>query len=192
MYVIEHEGKLDDTLERMLDEHIERPFALVRNMVLYGRSVGLTGRLSDEDKAAVATFVAIQYVRTPKFREQHNLLAEFTGNFVMRAELQNLAKVQADLEHLRGELVSLEELQEMQRELESGELRIEVNEKLWLGESLQQAFDMVPQILELPWRICWTPPGLSVPTSDTPVVLVRRTSETTFLHGGAGQSETLR
>lgn len=185
LYVaIDADGALDDSIERMLAAHIEGPFIPVRNALVYGPQVGITGTLDFDSEEALAFFIALQQIRTPKFREQFNLMAAFGGNLLARARFQNLKQAKADLEETVGRPVTIDEVIEIRDDLERGNLLVEPNDKLWLAHGMKLAMDLKPVIRSLPRRILRTPPGINLITNDAPVVLVRRMTENEYKHGG--------
>lgn len=184
LYVVpDPDGGLDDSIERMLADYIEGPFLPVRNALVYGRSVGITSELRPDQEAALAMFIAFQHVRTPKFRERFNVLAAFGGNLIVRGNLRDLERARRDYARATGQDVSSEYMQELREDLETGRLVVEPNDKLWLGHSLKLALEARSVIQSQPSRL-FRSGGIQLPTSDNPVVIVRRIGEEEYLHGG--------
>jgi hypothetical protein len=186
LYVVESpEARLDDSIERMLADYIEGPFVPVRNHLVYGRAHGLTGRLSESDKDALAFFLAFQQVRTPRFRENVNLLATFQGNLLARSHFQDLEKARHGFEAAHdGTPFTLEEVAAIRDALENGDIIIEPTDKHWLEVAMRIALDLRPVIRALPRKIVSLGEDANLPTCDEPVVPVRRVSMTEYRHGG--------
>lgn len=186
LYVVrgEEEGSMNDEVERILASDVEAPFIPVRNHLVYGHAHGLTGTLSHEDCEVLRTFVAFQHIRTPAFREQLQLLEEWIGVTHAHTLIADHERVSAIHQRATGRPLTPEESKNLLRALEEERIQIRPQPKGWLTYAVGQLSDLIRIIEKLPWAVFHSPPGVLLPTSDTPLVVVRRKSTEEFVHGG--------
>lgn len=186
LYVVrgEEEDSKNDEIERILSTDVEAPFIPVRNHIVYGREHGLTGVLSDEDREVLRTFLAFQHIRTPAFREQLQLLEEWIGATYAHTLFADHQRVSAIHQRETGKPLIPEQSKAVLRALEEERILIRPQPKGWLTYAVGQLSALIRIIEKLPWAIFRSPHGVLVPTSDTPVVLVRRKTPDDFVHGG--------
>lgn len=186
LYVVPHpeDGALTDEIEKFFATHIEGPFIPVRNHLAFGRSVGLTNQLSDSEDEALAYFLAFQQVRTPAFREKSQLLEQWAGAMLAHTLFSDPEEVDRVHREMKGEPAPPGHAQFFLNALEKEELVVEPAEKAWLGTAMRQVPELMPIVRSLPRRVIYAPAGIQFPTSDSPLVLVRRRSRTEFIHGG--------
>lgn len=185
LYVVERDGKLDDSIERMLADHVETPFLTVRSKLAHGPEVGIHRSLLDHEHDALCLFLAFQNLRTPRARETFNLLGRFQATMVARAVALNPERSRTVYQHETGNNLPEGILLDMLALLDSGALRVEVNKEAWLQTILGQAVEVANIVKELPWMVIDAPSDVIFPTCDVPVVMVRRENKPgKYTHGG--------
>jgi hypothetical protein len=185
LYVVESapDGLSKDEIERFFASHVEEPFIAVRNHLAFGDRVGLTGRLTEDDRVALAYFIAFQQVRTPAFRERLELMLSFMGATMAHSLFSNPREIEQYNREIGRSRIGHDEAAEFLRALEVEDIVIKPGENQWLRHSMELAVKLMPIILNLPSKICRTT-ALQIPTSDSPLVIVRRQSTENYFHGG--------
>lgn len=186
LYVMEEGLEQPDFVERFLARHVEAPFTLVRNKLIYGPEVGVLPKPLPHETFALALFIGIQYGRTPSYRQQVEWMASFKAMFDLRIRFQDLPKMQAEYREKTGKQIPLREIRWWRDQFDAGELEIRPGRGLWLATFLKGALVITECITDLPCRLFRAPEGLEIPTSDAPVVLARRANDCGVYHLGGG------
>jgi Protein of unknown function (DUF4238) len=186
LYVVMHpeQGVLTDEIERFLATDVEGPFVSVRNHLAFGVANGLTGKLSRDEEGVLATFLAFQQVRTPAFRERMEMMTGWAGAMFAHTFSSNPEAVQRAGIATRNKRPSRAFVRSIRRALEQEHIVVEPSEKAWLQFALKQVPELISIIKSLPRRVFYAPSGIEVPTSDSPLVIVRRTDQAHYTHGG--------
>lgn len=164
----------DDSIERMIADHIESPFTGLRNRLVYGPHVGLTRRMTDFDRDLLTLFLAFQQLRTPHFRDTHNWMASFYGTMMARGYLNDPDAVSAEFEGSTGKSLSPADVREIARALDDGRIAIDAHQDWWLATLLKQSIEISHVIRQLPWELFEAPEEFEFVTCDNPVVVARR------------------
>lgn len=190
LYVPRIEGReLDDSLERVLATHVEPQFALIRNRLVWGRQVGLDRSLSDDERRDLATFLAFQQLRTQAARDTIEYMQSFMGTLMMRSRLEDLRAARAEFIEEAGIEVSEHDLAELRDQLDRGDMVVAGAEGRWLATALRTIRDVAEAIFRLNWRVVDLPPGVTLPTCDDPLVIIRRASGSDSYRVGGGWLE---
>jgi hypothetical protein len=188
LYIRRIDGSPDDSVERLFAEIIEGPFVSVRNKLVYGADVGISGSISDlarDERAAVARFAAFQLLRTPVERDATQWLGQVSSRLFMHEQLSAGAPFRRRLEdESEGPLTKA-----MVNGLQTTFLRtrgVQDGIKDWLPRTLRNAERMVPLVEELEWTLVEAVGNVTFVTCDMPFVCVRRTpSAHDYAMGGA-------
>ncbi len=184
LYVVPEDAPLEprDAMERLL-EYIERPYPRVRRWLIKGRDVGLAKQPPWTQWVGFCLFLAMQYVRTPYWRDYMQQMMSFYGTFQIRSKLEDIDR--AYEEYARGEDgLSKDELRKFRDRLDAGELEVGPHESAWLGLIGKAAIEIADEIVDRPWRVVRAPEGVAFPTSDMPVVVARLGRDGYKLGGG--------
>lgn len=184
LYVIKRDGKFDDTLERLFADSIEAPFVPIRNRIVFGRDVGFTNVLTVKEESTVALYVAFQALRTPRTRDKIKLMTEFHASAMLRGRLLNVRQAQRDFERALGRPSTEQEIMKMREALDEGRIVPHATQTHWLKMVFELSQKLAEIIARLPRRIMYVPDGIQLPTSDDPVVLVRRHTSQAYVHEG--------
>lgn len=181
-------GRPDDSIERFFAESLEGPFALIRNLFVYGADLGLNASLSTLTRAerkTVARFLAFQLLRTPSERDATRWLGTLTSIAHVREHLQPEGELRQQLEQAIGAPLNQQQLAGLQKLLTGmSQLQSPIND--WLPRTLRIAERLAPLLARLEWRLVKVPADVELVTCDMPLVCVRRGSEPgSFELGGA-------
>jgi hypothetical protein len=172
LYVIRVPGQPpDDGLERMLGDHVEGPFMLMRNKLVYGPEVGIYPVLDGKERAQLAMYLAFQQMRTPYMRDVITWFSSFARTAWTGAQLSDPRRAQREIEEESGRAISLEEIERMRDGFQSGGLVMVPPENYWLSHAMELAQPISCEIAQLPLRVVRMHAGVRLPTCDTPLVL---------------------
>jgi len=176
LYVFESDDATEprDLVERLLARFIEAPYRSISWKLVHGPDVGVQAHLLPDEHFSLALFLAVQYCRTPFFRDRTEWMASFHATLELRATLSNPADAQEDYRRRTGKHVTLDEIRRWRRQLDSGDLQVRPGKGLWLASFLKGAMEIAPFIRTLPWRVVRAPDGIEFPVSDLPLVLALR------------------
>jgi hypothetical protein len=180
---------IPDVVERLLSL-IESPYPeLRRRLVGSYRLAGFYADLNSRDRQQLALFLAVQQGRTPLRRDTSNELFAIAGTIELMGRLRNVSRVQNDMEEAHGERPNAATIEQYRRQLEDGSLLLEPGDAQWIGSFLETAIEIARIIVGLPYRVVTAREEVRFPTSDHPVVLVRRNRGATEYQMSAGWLE---
>ncbi len=187
LYLIEHEEAPDDIprdfFERVLASHVEAPFALIRNKLVYGLEVGILPVLTDRERLDLAVYIAAQQMRTAAHWRKMEWIGSVHATFDVRARLEAALRRGPRSPGLEG--MAPREIRKYIAELDRGELKVVPPREHWLGSFMKASYEMAPSIAALPWRLERSSGAVEFVTSDAPIVVATRTSgETRYSLGG--------
>lgn len=191
LYVVGEDAPLEprDAMERLL-AYVEEPYGRIRQWLIRGPSVGLSQEPPEEYWERFSIFLAMQYLRTPYWRDFLRQTASFYAALHIRTELENLEYAHDRYGDAGENPISKEELRRVRDELDTGRIEIEPDESTWLGLFGKSALKNAGYIFNLPWRLIQAPEGVAFPTSDLPVALARVGSDGYQLGGGFLEPKT--
>jgi Protein of unknown function (DUF4238) len=148
---------------------VEGEAAPIVSELVQGRSIDAAQR------GAMATFLYVQYHRTPRGRQWFTYGFEQTYKLSMMQRLLDPKEVQ-ELHRRHGEKVSLDEAERRGREwfdqLDSGELELKAGHDHAVGTMFMFASDVAPRIAgEMTWEVLHAPPDGDFITSDHPILI---------------------
>jgi hypothetical protein len=169
-------GQLDDQVERLLADHVDGPFAPIRDRLAFGAEVGMLpsiSAVSPADREVLARFAAFQMLRTPEEREATRWLGEFSSHALMSEKLGRNGEVRRYFEQLRGSIFTDREVESLRTTLLNlSPLRRQTQD--WLPRTVRIAIRLAEALLDMKWRLIRASHGLEFVTSDMPFVCVRR------------------
>jgi hypothetical protein len=177
LYSFTIDGRKDDFVERRLSELESAAKPILDRWQQYGALP------NPEEMQIVAMFLALMYVRVPRMietiREGEEIRARETFKLFAEVRSEEVEELlQAAPPTLWGK--SKPTAKEFVRYLDEN-YRIVVNREASVAESLRLAPATLNKLLEMDWCLCDAPKGKFFLTSDTPLCVFARASETKAL-----------
>jgi len=176
LYTIEHEKALaelpEDFFERILATHIEGPFTLIRNKLVFGPNVGILPVLTPREELDLAMFLVAQQLRTPAFRRRIEWMGAVHATFDVRARLDAVTRGGAAWPSMKN--LAPREAQRYIEQFDRGELMLVPPKEHWLWAFLKLSYEGAPMVAALPRRLVHARGGVEFVTCDGPVVTARR------------------
>lgn len=177
LYLIDHEEAPkdipEDFFERVLASHVEAPFALMRNKLVYGPDVGILPVLTDRERLDLAVYMAAQQMRTAAHWRKMEWIGAVHATFDVRTRLEAALRGGPRSPGLEG--MAPREIRKYIAELDRGDLRVVPPKEHWLGAFMKASYDMAPSIAALPWRLERASGGVEFVTCDAPIVVATGT-----------------
>lgn len=162
----------DNDIEQMLFQ-IERTVAPHLKKLRAGQ-----WPLSPQEKAQLSGYIALQYTRTPWFRELANKSAIGLQRAGLGVMLDRVGGVEGLLEEMKKngegiEVSDVESLKKFMEQVVAGSVPMEQQSKAWNAKvMLQHAERMGELFAKMRWTLMKAPPGNAFVTSDVPTSIV--------------------
>lgn len=148
------------------------------------------GPVSSEQRAALATFVALQKLRVPEFEAQVNATTAHLLDRLTRMAFVDEQRAQASIdetERFTGEPAGVTAA-EMVEFAAKGEYDLRIHRNLSLEMMVSLAPDLAARFLQMEWAFLRAPDGVRFLTTDSPFILVPPLdwAERNPLRGGLG------
>jgi len=170
------ENPHDDSIESMLAEYIDGPTVKPLSKLVNGI------RLSDEERAQVALFIAFQEYRVPQMRDQINKLTTEIAQLVLDVSAQNQEYIQKTLDKSEYKL-SEDDIKKTISAIIDGKFEIKATKVSWL-HAMRTPIDIASTIYNMPWAIITAPEGFEFLTSDVPVVKILTDRDVPNIYSG--------
>ncbi len=144
-------------------------------------------QLSGEDRSCIAFYIALQHIRTPRFREESDKMIQAQIRYFMRKDIASPNKVRMTKEELlshkpinKSEAKALEELRGMSEEeiqqlifnsIHSDDVKIRLT-NTGHSKSILNIETLAKGLFEVQWVFLVAPTGVSFVTSDNPCFTV--------------------
>ena len=188
---IDDTGELTDEIERFLDESLERPFAGIRNRLIYGPAFGLNGELAaltSDERVAISRFLSFQQLRTPSEREATRWLGYVSTHLFSRDSTAAGSELREHVERAVRRGLNPAEAEILRKAvLDLPQLHAGIDD--WLPRTTRNAERLAHVINAFEWQLIRLPDTYSLPTCDTPLVCVRDVDGTGDYELGGGWNE---
>ena len=140
-------------------------------------------QLSGEERSCVAFYVALQYIRTPRYREETNKFMEATIKYFMRQDISSLGKIKISKEEVlkhnptnKSEKETLEKISAMSDEeikkqtfefLHGDDYKIHLT-NAGHSKGIFKIDRLAKGLFEVQWLFLIAPSGTTFATSDNP------------------------
>jgi hypothetical protein len=170
----DEEGRKRFEIEQCLSQ-IEGDASQIMRKLIAGQ------RISDEERMAFASFVALSSLRTPDWidsiRHANGEIIKQVGRVAFGSPERAKANLQANGEAFLDEQELEESAKRMSEFINGGNYEIEVEREWALQLALPQAADIAPYLHYRRWQVLIAPPRKGFITADAPVYVGRATSE---------------
>jgi len=170
-------GDEDNDIEEMLSQ-IERTVSWHLKKLRDGK-----WPLTHREKAEVAGYIALQYTRTPWFRELANKSAISLQRAGLKDMLERPGEVEDFLEQMKREtdetVGDVDSLKKFMERVADGSIPAEQKNKAWNAKvMLQHSNDLSERFFRMRWSLVEAPEGSAFITSDVPTSIVDPAVET--------------
>lgn len=131
--------------------------------------------LTFEERLSLADYVALQYLRTPLNKRQHDLTVTENANWMMQNEVWTDSKIKSALEY-DGSTATAEDMAYIKEMIEAGDFRkisVSISTEEWMRNMLRQLKEVSDHLMQLNWTMP-VASGDEFITTDNPVVLWTR------------------
>jgi hypothetical protein len=183
-------GVLDDLLEHRFAEDVEGPFLGIRNRFLTAARPGWRLlQLSEDERKAVALYLAVQHLRTPTERDAANWLSDLAAIPIVREVMAPGGVGRTFFQGLAGRELLESDFAAIASLLTSIASHNARTQDHWLQVGLKLAPRLASLIAGMEWYLVGTPEGFNLPTCDMPLVCVTRAAEQGSFELGGGWAQ---
>lgn len=178
---------LDDKENRYLPETMTAQIDTPAIEVIKNLNINETIQLLGKERIVLAHYIALQYIRTPRHREEMDKIIEKTINHFRRKDISSLEKVQFKKEDIlkekpknKQEEEALEKISKMSEEeiqkeifesIHSDEIKMKLSNE-GHSKNLFKVDKYAKELFSYEWNFLLAPKGTSFITSDNPCFVI--------------------
>lgn len=167
-YRIEKKGKYSMEIEQLLSQ-IEGLASAVFKKFEIGEQI------SDEEKANVAMFVALQHTRVPTYEKVSNEMQEKMITKLYKLQFNSVDATREELrklEKITGEKVSDDNAQEIFDIIQNDKLKVGIPRQNTIRSMLQLASHIAIYLVQMDWMLIRAPKNTAFITTDNPFIIL--------------------